>query len=154
MKEIKEALLRLDALANKFEAKNTQVSEASVGWHIAHGHLVVQSIVAALGASNPADYKWAFNIKRMGVLLVGALPRGKAKAPARVQPLNEITPEILAAASEKTAAALQRLTELPAKAHFKHPFFGVLHKNHSLRTMTIHTNHHIRIINDILKANA
>jgi hypothetical protein len=154
MKQLKAALQRLDALANNFTAKNTTVSEGSVGWHIAHCHLVVQSIVAALAASDPALYRWSFNMRRMGVMAVGALPRGKAKAPSRVQPRAETDLAALAEASQKTAQALQKIPDLPAKAHFKHPFFGVLHTKHSIRTMQIHTNHHVRIIHDILKTQA
>ncbi|TAD86819.1 MAG: DUF1569 domain-containing protein [Bacteroidetes bacterium] len=151
MEKLQVALQRLDALANKLEAKNTAISEGSVGWHIAHCHLVVQGIVAALGASNPADYRWTFNKRRVLVLWIGKMPRGKAKAPGRVQPKQTVDPEVLQSATAKTTEALQTLKQLPPNAHFTHPFFGVLNKNQSLRVLLIHTKHHLAIIADILK---
>ncbi|WP_053404293.1 hypothetical protein [Persicobacter sp. CCB-QB2] len=45
--------------------------------------------------------------------------------------------------------ALLLLDSLPARAHFRHPYFGVLNKEESIRFMTIHSRHHLSIVQDI-----
>ncbi|HSQ47122.1 MAG TPA: hypothetical protein VLM44_09410, partial [Lutibacter sp.] len=63
--------------------------------------------------------------------------------------------EILKSAVESQLAMakinIQEIQNLPAHSHFQHPYFGKLSLKKSQRFLAIHTNHHLAIVNDILK---
>ena len=44
-----------------------------------------------------------------------------------------------------------RFKEILPKAHFRHPIFGTLTREQSRHFIQIHTEHHLKIIRDILK---
>ena len=48
-------------------------------------------------------------------------------------------------------ANLKQLELLPENIFFDHHIFGMLNKQETLRFLEIHTNHHLKIVNDILK---
>ena len=45
------------------------------------------------------------------------------------------------------------MKELHANSNFKHPYFGVLNLKMTKRFLEIHTNHHLKIIKEILQSN-
>jgi len=151
MKKLTQVIQSLTASAPHFEVSKKDVSQASVGWHIAHSYLVISSIVTALKKSNPSDYKWKFSLPHLYVSIRGDFPRGRGKAPERVIPREEINPEVLQRLANQTTEALAELPSLPDNAHFKHPYFGLLNKKATIRFLEIHTRHHGRIIEDILE---
>ncbi|GAA4949969.1 hypothetical protein GCM10023314_24170 [Algibacter agarivorans] len=46
---------------------------------------------------------------------------------------------------------IKAVKPLPKTSHFKHHVFGMLAKQQTLRFLEIHTKHHLKIVNDILK---
>ena len=150
MDKLTKAVTQITGLIPQHEINNPLVSQASVGWHIAHSCLVINSIVGALKKSNPADYRWKFSMPHLYVTIRGGFPRGRGKAPERVMPLGEISPETLHDLVSKSQNALAELPGLPKNAHFKHPLFGLLNKKSTIRFLEIHTHHHVKIINDIV----
>lgn len=150
MKNLEQAILKLSGYIPQFELKNPEVSHASVGWHIAHSHLVINSVIESLKNSNPSEYKWKFSLLHLYVLIKGGFPRGKGKAPEKVIPREVINIQILKRSSDETQTALAKIPQLPENAYFKHPLFGLLNKKSTIRFLEIHTNHHLKIIKDIL----
>lgn len=150
MKNLQKAITTLSNFTPHHAAIQQEVSKSSVGWHVAHSYLVILGIGSALVASDPTAYKSSFNLKRTVVLLLGKFPRGKAKAPERVLPKGDITESYLAELAEKANDIVSKFANLPAKANFQHPFFGVLHKKTALQILALHTQHHIKIMKDIL----
>jgi len=150
MQKSDRVLTQWTGLIPQFELGNTNVSQASVGWHIAHSCLVINSIVGALKKSNPADYRWKFSLSYLYVTLRGSFPRGRGKAPERVIPMGEITPDMLNDLITKSLNALNEIPGLPKNVHFKHPLFGLLNKKSTIHFLQIHTNHHDKIIKDII----
>jgi hypothetical protein len=150
MKKLEQAVSTLAGYIHQFEVSSPNVSKASVGWHIAHSYLVINSIVTALKKSNPSEYKWKFSLPHLYVLVTGGFPRGRGKAPERVIPLNDINSESLQALAAKTKMALAELPGFAKHAHFKHPYFGLLHKKSTIWFLEVHTKHHNKIIHDIL----
>ena len=132
------------------EQKNLAVSQASVGWHLEHSLLALIKMITAVEHSNPADFKREFNIKRLIVLTLGKIPRGKANAPESVKPGGEISEEIIKALIEKAKQKAERFEKLNADKFFKHPVFGDVRVKQARKVIAIHTDHHIRIINDII----
>tara|TARA_R110001592_G_scaffold95324_7_gene274728 strand:- start:2891 stop:3346 length:456 start_codon:yes stop_codon:yes gene_type:complete len=135
--------------ANKI---NPNVSEKGIDWHIDHTLKVIIYASKALIDSKPDNYKWKFNKWRFIIFLKGSIPRGRGKAPKRVLPKDIISAkdiqEQLAVAKELVA----NLESLPKKSNFEHPLFGMLKRDKSIIFIGMHTQHHINIINDILKA--
>lgn len=151
MKQLEEAVSLLTSFIPRYEISNTRVSQASAGWHIAHSLLVINSIVSALQKSDPADFKRSFSLPRLYVWFRGDIPRGRGKAPERVKPVGDITPEFLQELATKTRLALGELPKVQKNAHFKHPYFGMLNKKSTTWFLKIHTAHHNKIIQDILR---
>ena len=147
----------LEALENKMANHNDfneKVSKSNVAWHIDHSLKVILAVSAAIQKSNPSEYQWKFNLKRQFVYITGYMPRGIGKAPKAVQSFDEITKESIGEQLKKAAIALAELQQLDKNSHFQHPYFGSLNLKPTLRFLKLHTHHHIKIMNDIIKQNA
>jgi hypothetical protein len=148
-------LQQLNTLEKSLEHSNTikpSVSEKGVDWHIDHSLKVVIYTSKALVASNPVDYEWKFNKWRFIIFIKGSFPRGKAKAPKRVTPKEVITSTEIQQQLAEAKKLVAKLNSLPEKSNFEHPLFGMLKRDKSITFIEMHTQHHINIINDILKA--
>lgn len=150
---------KLNAIINKleshiadFEKTNPTVSKSTIGWQIDHSFLVINNVVDAIKKSNPSDYKWKFNKNRFLVyFILRKIPRGKVRAPKSVQPYEEITLAHLKNKVEITRNNVAKLESLETKNYFTHPFMGDLNLKTTVRFLELHTNHHLKIIEDILK---
>ena len=127
------------------------VSAAAIGWHIEHSLLTVNAIIDQLKKSNPADYIWKFNFTRTLVFTINKIPRGRAKAPKVVQPKNSITMGTLKLHINNTKENITALQTLQTNNHFEHPFFGKLNLKPAIKFLSLHTNHHLKIMKDIAK---
>jgi hypothetical protein len=134
-----------------YNQSNSAISEAAVGWHIEHSLLVIKQITATVAQSEPKLYKSKFNVKRFFVFLTKTIPRGKAQAPKVVIPVDEITIETLQASLKNTYQAITYLKDCEEHQYFMHPFFGQLNKKQTIKFLAIHTEHHLKIVRDILK---
>ncbi len=144
----------LKALESKIAHQNTfneKVSKSNVAWHIDHSLKVILAVTEALKKSNPSEYQWKFNLKRQFVYITGYIPRGVGRAPKAVQSFDEITQESIEQQVKKAAIALENLQQLDKNSHFPHPYFGSLNLKPTLRFLALHTYHHLKIIDDILK---
>lgn len=130
---------------------NPAVSRASVGWQIDHSLKVINSVMVGLQKSNPADYKPGFNLKRTYFLLVKKIPRGKIRAPKAVQSYEAITPADIKRQLQTARALLIAANQLSGKSHFIHPFLGQFNLKQTEKFLELHTQHHLKIITDILK---
>jgi hypothetical protein len=108
-------------------------------------------MITAVEHSIPADYKWKFNLKRSIVLALGKIPRGKAKVPDSVKPGEEINEATITPLIEKAKQKAELFGKLRHDKFFKHPVFGDVQVKQACRIIAIHTHHHLKIINDILK---
>ena len=130
---------------------NTTVSQKSVDWHLDHSLRVIIGICKTLNQSNPDEYKWKFNKLRLIIFTKGSIPRGKGRAPKSVLPKDVITIEEIQQQLNEAKQLVISINELPKKSNFKHPLFGLLHRDKSIKFMEMHTQHHLNIINDIIK---
>jgi hypothetical protein len=151
MKNLDAILPELANYIADYNQSNHAISEASVGWHIEHSLLVIKQITATVAQSEPKLYKSKFNVKRFVVFLTKTIPRGKAKAPKVVIPSEEITVDLLQESLKNTYQAITYLKDCEANQYFMHPFFGQLNKKQTIKFLEIHTEHHLKIVRDILK---
>ena len=130
---------------------NTKVSGAPVGWHLAHNLKVIQSILAALENSDPSGYRKSFSWKKELVYLTGWIPRGKARAPKTVIPEENFSEVELREQINSARTGINLISKHSEKAFFVHPYFGHISRDETAKFLVIHTEHHLKIIRDILK---
>ena len=151
MQTIQDQIQQLQFHIPDYATTNTAVSSASVGWHINHCLLVYTKISDALQHSDPALFKSSFNFKKLIVYTFKRIPRGRGKAPKTVQPQNILLPDELQQQIQKAIDKTNALTQLNPTHYFEHPYFGNLNVKETIKFLAIHSNHHLKIINDILK---
>lgn len=132
-------------------SKNSLVSKSDVAWHLDHVLKVINGVSIALKKSNPAEYKSSFNFKRSLILFLGKIPRGKAKAPETVISIGEISLVDLKKQLENAKNSIIEFKNYNPKSNFIHPLFGQLNRKETIRFLEIHTQHHLKIVDDILK---
>ncbi|MFN3908035.1 MAG: DUF1569 domain-containing protein [Flavobacterium sp.] len=150
--KIKNQVSLLQDKLKERELVNSEISKASVGWHIEHSLAVLDQIMNELVGSNPSGYHYQFNFWKTIIFLRGQIPRGKAKAPkaVRVEQPNS-SEDFLLDLIQKVKDKITMVETLPKNSFFVHPFFGKMNVKESKRMMYLHTDHHLKIIEDILK---
>ncbi len=131
---------------DRFEWK---VSAKGTYWHADHLLKVISSIYSALDNSDPEAYKWAFNLSRLYIYILGFIPRGIGRAPRAVRTDGEISQDDLLQQLDEAEKLIIKLDELPGNSFFKHPYFGNLNVKNTRWFLRIHTRHHLKIIRDI-----
>jgi hypothetical protein len=130
MKNLDAILPELANYIADYNQSNQAISEVAVGWHLEHSLLVIKQITATVAQSEPKLYKSKFNTARFFVFLSKTIPRESLK---------------------NTYQAVTYLKDCEANQYFMHPFFGQLNKKQTIKFLEIHTEHHLKIIRDILK---
>jgi hypothetical protein len=151
MNSLLPLLQQLENHISNFEKTNPNVSNSTVGWQIDHCLLVINGIIGQLEISDPSKYQPKWTFPKFMVFTTGKIPRGKAQAPKVVIPNQVATQEELLA---KLAAAKNNVLKLDSFSEnqfFNHPFFKDLNVKQTKKFLTIHTKHHLKIIEDILK---
>lgn len=130
--------------------ENSAISGVNVAWHIDHSLKVINSVIATLQKSD-AKYSWDFNLKRTYFFLRKSIPRGKARAPKAVQSFEEITPKDIERQIKTARFLIQELETMDKNTNFIHPFIGKLNLKQAIKFLEVHTQHHLKIIEDIIQ---
>lgn len=146
---LQSELMQLRSAVNSSDMSNEHVSSAPIGWHIDHTLRVIQAVCEQLHESNPANFKWNFNIKRNYAFIRGSFPRGKGHAPRIVRPTNVLTHKELLKELDEIERLLETILSIPKNSYFTHPYFGDLNVKRAIYFMKIHTVHHLKIIDEI-----
>jgi hypothetical protein len=147
-----KAIDELESYINKENLSKVEISNSTIGWQIVHALKVIYGVTRTIAKSDPKEYKWKFNLTRTAILTTGKIPRGKAKAPKAVRPLEEdMTAEAFTNLFQKARKSIDDTLNSEPKAHFEHPYFGLLKRDTALRFLEVHTEHHLKIIRDIAK---
>jgi hypothetical protein len=149
--EVISKITELESFIPKMDLFNTKVSKASVGWHIEHSLKVINVICSDLRNSNPAEFTSSFNWQKTYVMTFKSFPRGIGKAPRVTRPVKESNIENIQDQLSKARYLIDQLKDLNENAYFPHPVFGNLNLKPAIKFLGIHTNHHLKIIKDILK---
>lgn len=144
-------LQQLERHISNFEKTNPNVSNSTIGWQIDHCLLVINGIIGQLEISDPLKYHPKWNFPKFMVFTTGKIPRGKAKAPKVVMPIQVATQNELKAKLEVAKNNVLKLDSFSENQFFNHPFFKDLNVKQTKRFLMIHTKHHLKIIEDILK---
>lgn len=151
MDKIEIQLQKIESLLSKIDVTNEKVSKASIGWHLEHSLLILNSSLKGLTMTNPQDYNPKFSLKKFVFLNFGMIPRGKIKAPKQFVPLEIPTRESVLKLINLAKERLEAVKNLSEKSFITHPFLGDFDKKTTLRFLWLHSNHHLKIVDDILK---
>lgn len=149
---IGEQLLEIEKYVPLLDEFSPAVSAAPVAWHIDHSLRVIIKTVSAMEESDQMKYQKKFSFRKSLVFLSGKIPRGKARSPSVVLPPDNLNIEDLELQISLARHHVEKMDSLPQKAYFDHPYFSHLKKKEAIRFLVIHTEHHLKIIRDILKA--
>jgi len=149
--DLKLKLNEVASYITEWDTKNLEVSEATVAWHMDHIYLMVNQLHKALKYSDESNYKADSNKVRDYVFTSNSLPRGQVTAPESVRPAENITINTLQMHYDEALANVEKLPMLAEKKHFNHPILGTMNKDETIKFLAIHTEHHLKIIRDILK---
>ena len=142
-------LTKLESYIELYQKLNETISGETIGWHIAHSCQVINTITNAIVHSDASKAKPKFSFLYHLIMLTNHIPRGKVKAPNIVIPKNTITKAEIVEEIELAKANLQTLASAGQNKYFTHPIFGDLDVPKTLKFFTVHTNHHLKIIQDI-----
>lgn len=134
------------------KVKNLKVSKSTVGWQIDHSLKVINNVAKALQTSESGLYKNNFSFLGKFFFTIGFFPRGKAKAPKHVKPPEVVLEEDLRSQVLLAKSNIEALQDLDKNAFFKHPLFGNINTKRVHRFLELHTHHHLKIIDDILRS--
>ena len=151
MNSLNNLLLQLENHITNFEKTNSKISNSTIGWQIDHCLLVINGVMSQIEISNPTEFQSKFNFNRFMVFTTGKIPRGKIRAPKVVTPFDVATAEELKFKIEIAKNNISKLNNLPKNSFFKHPFLSNLNLKQTEKFLAIHTKHHLKIIEDILK---
>lgn len=151
MKPLHKLLLQLESHIPNLEKTNSKISNSTIGWQIDHCLLVINGVMSQIEISNPTEFQSKFNFNRFMVFTTGKIPRGKIRAPKVVTPFDVATAEELKSKIEIAKNNISKLNNLPKNSFFKHPFLSNLNLKQTEKFLAIHTKHHLKIIEDILK---
>jgi hypothetical protein len=150
-KKIYLVLNSLEAHIENHSVSSAKISNVDIAWHIDHSLKVINNVIIALHKSDPNSYKNNFSFLGKLFFKLGFFPRGKAKAPKHVKPPEVILKEDLISQIQLAKTNVEKIVKLDKNAYFKHPLFGNINTTRVYRFLVLHTNHHLKIINDIMK---
>jgi len=156
--QIRRQIERMRALARSPEAQLCARQERISAWspaeHLDHMYKVAMSIVRRIRDESAEPSRRGINFMGRVILLLGWIPRG-ARAPERLRGTH-CTGEHIETQLGRLEQALDALpldTVAASRSPIvPHPLFGGLTPSQSLRFIVIHTNHHLRIVDEILGA--
>jgi len=141
----------LESYIDLKDVRKDSVSKSDVAWQIDHSLKVINLVSKSIISSDPNKYASKFNKWRFILFNLNYIPRGRARAPKIVVSPNEISKELIANQIQIAFENIEQLKMTQENAYFKHFVFGVLNKKRTIRFLKLHTNHHLKIIRDILK---
>lgn len=144
------AITTLENHIKNHSVSNPKISKSNIAWHIDHSLKVVNNVCIALQSSDPKTYINNFSLLGKVFFKLGFFPRGKAKAPKHVRPPEVILKDDLISQIELAKTNVKTIAGLDKNAYFKHPLFGNVNTPRIYRFLLMHTNHHVKIINDIM----
>lgn len=149
--KLKFLLEKFEEYIENHDLINVNVSKASIGWHLDHSLKVINKVSETLKESDPKKFKNNFSFLGRIFFTLGFFPRGKAKSPKYVKPPETILKEDLISQLKTAKNNINNIIDLDKNAYFKHPIFGNINKKRVTKFLKLHTNHHLKIVRDILK---
>ncbi len=148
----KSQIDELRSLIPERARRSGPVSAWSVGQHLEHCVLSMRSMLGNLLACTGPAPEASPAPAGLRVLAAGKIPRGAAEAPEVARPKVDAAPDELEIGLAECSSLLLRAPEIREDAWSRHFALGILRRDQAMRFLEIHTDHHLGIIRDILRA--
>lgn len=142
----------LETLAASALIRKESVSNWSVGQQIEHSLIAISGMILALRKEHPGIGSRSPNMYRDTVMATKQFPRGKIEAPAISRPSEDPDPAFLGRLIVKTRNRVGNPLDISESATLIHPIMDVMYRDEAIEFMTIHTEHHLKIVREILAA--
>ncbi len=154
MKSLAKVNLQIKEIESFLELEDkldAEVSNWSIYKQLEHILIVNKNISAAILKGKEPEERKARTPLSYFVLTTGFIPRGKAKAPKIAEP-KSLSQSELKSLLEEVKNNFSKLDNLNLSLVVaNHPYFGGLNSKEWLRFLEVHTNHHLKIVRDIIK---
>lgn len=154
IERLQQQLKKIKKYIDNGDQKAPSVSDKGIYWQLDHTLNVITGITQVLSESNQTDYHPKNNFFKWVIMTTGYIPRGKGRAPKETISEVAIHKEELMNSYQLALESVDKLPVLPKDKTFKHPLFGWLRLEQTIKFMGIHTHHHLKIIRDITKKNS
>jgi len=153
--QLRQVAALIDEGDERLGRRAPRVSGWSVGEQVDHLTKVLERALALMLTSSTPLPK-GINLTGRLLLACGRIPRGIGKSPQSVRGAERSAAELRESLA-RIRPLVERLRATPARlvdrtAIFPHPYFGGLDAAQALRFLSVHTDHHLRIVADIRKA--
>jgi hypothetical protein len=149
LEELVSQHIQIEKLIKEEDALNEDVSKWFVHNHLEHILRANSSILDKILDERPIVEKKSKNFFAYVMLLTGSIPRGKGESPDFLQPKN-IGTELMLRELNDIREKINRVDLKKGSVLVEtHPYFGTFSINEWIRFMRIHTEHHLKIIQDI-----
>ena len=101
--------------------------------------------------SDPTLFRNNFSLLGKICFKIGYFPRGKAKVPKYLKSPEVILESDIVTQFAEARQHIKEIENLADNAYFRHPIFGHINKKRVFRFMDTHTNHHLKIVKEIVK---
>lgn len=148
-----EVLKRLDTiedLSPHLEAFSAEVSNWTVGQQVDHVISATSAFSVLLLREKKSDGSAEVSPLKGPILTSGVFPRGVVKAPVGLDNPSQLNTTALSKALLKCRNRVVKLNDLPMDAVATHHLLGEMTRDEVIRFLTIHLDHHLAIIRDIL----
>jgi hypothetical protein len=150
MEAIERTIEEFRDVVRQAEASAPSVSGWTVGEHIHHCGLSMIGIAKSLRKSTPPAPRAKPSLAR-SIVLLGYIPRGRARSPSFVVPKPAVPQDELLAMLDQAASLLTMAKDLDRGTWFTHPLLGTMNRDQAFKFVLVHNRHHLRIVADILR---
>ncbi|BAO54053.1 hypothetical protein [Nonlabens marinus] len=143
---------QLHTYLEKGDIQNSDISQKGIYWHVDHCLRILEGVPEALRTSKKEEFNPKTNLTKLVIMNFKWIPRGKGKSPKHVLPDADHLSKIeIEERADRAFHQVNSIAKLPAWSHFRHPLFGSLNLKETVKFLKIHTNHHLKIMRDIVK---
>ena len=148
--KLTEQLTEIESYVSRADRLQPGVSAWSIGQQLEQMLLAMTGIIRGLQFTESHEGSREPNELRDYVFENNGFPRGIVQAPEAAIPSDEATEKSITRLLLKTRNRLGKILEIPVRSTMDHPILDIMTRNESIIFMTIHNDHHLAIVREIV----
>ena len=151
VKRLDEQLLDIEAHVIDANVRTAEISAWNVGQQLEHLLIAMTGIMRGLQRGQMPHEARKSNELRDYAFTKKSFPRGAVQAPAVALPSDSPDTKSLKRLVLKPRNRLAGIMDIPSESMMNHPILDWMTRDECIEFMTIHNDHHLAIIRDILR---